>query len=138
MNPRTTHTFADEHRPAGAGRLRVDRHSLARRGALKPLHALLILVLVGILLAWVGHEISQQGPDRSGTPEPWYYDEANNRHWHPGHGHWHEGPPPPEAAGPQQPGQTPEPWHYDEANDRHWHPGHAHWHDGPPPPPEAR
>lgn len=30
-----------------------------------------------------------------GTPEPWFYDEANNQHWHPGHAHWHSGPPPP-------------------------------------------
>lgn len=30
-------------------------------------------------------------------PAPWEYDEANNRHWHPGHGHWHRGRPPAEA-----------------------------------------
>jgi len=28
------------------------------------------------------------------TPEPWHYDEANDRHWHAGHSHWHSGPPP--------------------------------------------
>lgn len=30
------------------------------------------------------------------APEPWEYDPTNNRHWHAGHGHWHQGPPPPE------------------------------------------
>lgn len=32
------------------------------------------------------------------TPEPYYYDEPNNRWWHVenGEGHWHQGPPPPE------------------------------------------
>lgn len=29
------------------------------------------------------------------APEPWEFDAANNRHWHAGHGHWHQGPPPP-------------------------------------------
>ncbi|MFQ5877451.1 MAG: thioredoxin domain-containing protein [Acidobacteriota bacterium] len=29
-------------------------------------------------------------------PEPWEYDRKADRHWHPGHGHWHDGPPPPE------------------------------------------
>ena len=28
------------------------------------------------------------------TPEPWEYDAARDRHWHPAHGHWHTGPPP--------------------------------------------
>ena len=81
----------------------------------------------------------------SSNPGPWHYDVANDRHWHPGHSHWHNGPPPPPAqrngAATTEPGQphtvagsdlpggvTPEPWHYDVANDRHWHPEHAHWH----------
>lgn len=87
------------------------------------------------------------------TPAPWHYDAANNRHWHPGHGHWHDGQPPPASqrnaanpattgagqtshtvAGNDLPGgETPDPWHYDVANDRHWHPEHNHWHGGPPP-----
>jgi uncharacterized protein len=25
------------------------------------------------------------------TPAPWFYDASTNRHWHPGHGHWHSG-----------------------------------------------
>jgi hypothetical protein len=29
------------------------------------------------------------------TPKAWEYDAANNRHWDPTHGHWHDGPPPP-------------------------------------------
>lgn len=41
------------------------------------------------------------------TPEPWEYDEANNRHWHPGHGHWHAGPPPEE--GEREESSPPEP-----------------------------
>ncbi len=28
------------------------------------------------------------------TPAPWTYDAAKNQHWDPGHGHWHQGPPP--------------------------------------------
>ncbi len=32
------------------------------------------------------------------TPSPWEYDADNDRHWHPEHGHWHAGPPPPHAA----------------------------------------
>lgn len=82
------------------------------------------------------------------TPAAWHYDVANDRHWHPGHSHWHDGPPPPASqregapsgqrnhtvAGTDLPGGvTPEPWHYDAAQDRHWHPEHAHWHSGPPP-----
>jgi len=85
--------------------------------------------------------------------EPWEYDAENDRHWHPGHAHWHEGPPPedPESedAGegntatapgvtpvPTRP--TPEPWSYDAENNRHWFPAHNHWHEGPPPPESER
>lgn len=79
-------------------------------------------------------------------PAPWAYDAASNRHWHPEHGHWHDGPPPsqtnlpsgnvtspgsPEATAPAA--STPAPWQYDAASNRHWHPDHGHWHDGPPP-----
>jgi len=28
------------------------------------------------------------------VPSPYFYDRANNRHWDPDHGHWHNGPPP--------------------------------------------
>jgi len=28
------------------------------------------------------------------TPKAWEFDAANNRHWDPAHGHWHDGPPP--------------------------------------------
>lgn len=28
-------------------------------------------------------------------PAPWFHDRETNRHWHPGHSHWHQGPPPP-------------------------------------------
>jgi hypothetical protein len=27
-------------------------------------------------------------------PKAWEFDAANNRHWDPGHNHWHDGPPP--------------------------------------------
>jgi len=82
-----------------------------------------------------------------GTPAPYEYDAVNDRHWHAGHGHWHNGPPPPPEARslptpaaqrPVQPVATPEPYEYDAVNDRHWHAGHGHWHSGPPPPPEDR
>jgi len=78
------------------------------------------------------------------TPAPWEYDAENDRHWDPAHGHWHDGPPPPEVS-PEAPGtpvepveppdsaQTPRAWEYDAENDRHWDPAHGHWHDGPPP-----
>ena len=29
------------------------------------------------------------------SPAPWFYDAASDRHWVPGHEHWHSGPPPP-------------------------------------------
>jgi hypothetical protein len=40
------------------------------------------------------------GQSQSEQPAPWQYDEGNNRHWNPNHGHWHEGRPP------SQTGQT--------------------------------
>lgn len=67
---------------------------------------------------------------RGGAPAPYEYDPVNNRYWHAGHGHWHDGPPPPEA---RRPGGAPQPYEYDAANDRHWDPDHGHWHSGPPP-----
>jgi uncharacterized protein YyaL (SSP411 family) len=30
------------------------------------------------------------------APRPWEYDEVRGKHWHPGHGHWHDGRPPPQ------------------------------------------
>ena len=96
------------------------------------------------------------------TPEAWFYDVANDRHWHEPPNHWHDGPPPPEeerlagaaskysnvsssaADGPAIPtptmpdGSPVEPYYYDEVNDQHWHAPHNHWHPGPPPPMEER
>lgn len=100
----------------------------------------------------------------SGPPgtaaQPWAYDSVSNRHYDPGHGHWHDGPPPSAAAqggaaapgsapaagtaapfgatttpgaAPPGPGATPAPWTYDEKNNQHWDPVHGHWHPGPPP-----
>jgi len=80
--------------------------------------------------------------NESADPLPWEYDAVTNRHWDPGHGHWHDGPPPPESARtgggadlspPAAPSETPDPWAYDPETDRHWHPDHGHWHNGPPP-----
>jgi uncharacterized protein YyaL (SSP411 family) len=31
------------------------------------------------------------------APRPWEYDAQRDKHWHPDHGHWHDGRPPPEA-----------------------------------------
>jgi hypothetical protein len=33
-----------------------------------------------------------------GLPKPWEYNPATNQHWHPEHGHWHDGPPPADAG----------------------------------------
>jgi len=87
-----------------------------------------------------------------GGPKAWDYDPVTNRHFDPGHGHWHDGPaPPPESRGTASssqpsiggvtttpgghaaPGTTPAPWTYDAAKNQHWDPGHGHWHQGPPP-----
>ena len=84
------------------------------------------------------------------APEPWAYDAATNRYFDPGHGHWHDGqPPPPQsrgassvmpgavsapgATGAAPSGPTPAPWTFDAAKNQHWDPGHGHWHPGPPP-----
>ncbi len=86
---------------------------------------IILLLLAGALgfAAW--------GPWR-GDPEPWEYDGARDRYWHPDHGHWHDGRPPGDPESPPVP-DTPRPWAYDEVNDRYWHPLHRHWHDGRPP-----
>lgn len=77
----------------------------------------------------------------STTPAPWQYDPVSNRHWDPGHGHWHDGPPPRQPATSEVSTTTtfsgnatnPPAWFFDAAANRHWHPEHQHWHDGPPP-----
>ena len=33
------------------------------------------------------------GPPKA-SPRPWEYNPNTNQHWHAGHGHWHDGPPP--------------------------------------------
>ena len=35
-----------------------------------------------------------QTPSPKREPKAWEYNVATNQHWHPGHGHWHDGPPP--------------------------------------------
>jgi len=123
-----------------------------RRKAQVALCVLLVGALAGLAIMWrTSPEVSgspgalttagpQSTTQPSSTPQPWEYDAANNRHWHAGHGHWHDGPPPPASGGGNAPGSppTPQPWEYDAANNQHWHAGHGHWHDGPPPPAESR
>jgi hypothetical protein len=94
---------------------------------------LLLTVIVGAGL-WAMAPNTESG-NSAQTPTPWQYDEANNRHWHPIHQHWHNGPPPQgvDSASATQPTSTPAPWEYDAENNRHWHPGHQHWHRGRPP-----
>lgn len=81
------------------------------------------------------------------APQAWAYDPKTNKHFDPGHGHWHDGPaPPPEARGTSSisgtaptgtasmhSDATPAPWTYDAQKNQHWDPGHGHWHQGPPP-----
>ena len=122
------------------------------------LRLMLSAVLVAILAVWVVTSVLVNNPQPTApagnlpadqTPDPWAYDRINDRHWHPGHGHWHDGPPPPgvapqndvaprdgdasQNAGNTPTDDTPEPWEYDPVNNRHWHPNHGHWHQGPPP-----
>ncbi len=84
-------------------------------------------------------------PPNITNPTPWQYDVATDRHYDPGHGHWHFGRPPndPSAAAraTAADGQVPapsnspsaQPWQYDTATDRHFDPNHGHWHSGLPP-----
>ena len=93
------------------------------------------------------------GTGASGTtPAAWQYDPQTNRHWNPQHGHWHQGPPPPQTidffssqsqpaapgAGTGASGTTPAAWQYNPQTDRHWNPQHGHWHNGRPPPESQR
>ncbi|MEX1015745.1 MAG: hypothetical protein WDZ31_03285 [Phycisphaeraceae bacterium] len=66
--------------------------------------AVIVLVVMGINLGSTNTIAPSPAPDvqttglpEGETPEPYYYDEANDRHWHevPGRpGHWDPGPPP--------------------------------------------
>lgn len=136
--------------PCGSGRKYKHCCIGKRFGAAPATHATrnsLILVsacaLIGLgAWAWTHRTSSvdsgsySETPGR--TPEPYEYDAVNNRHWHAGHGHWHDGPPPiglrtPEPASPATPATAPEPYEYDPVQNRHWDPDHGHWHNGPPP-----
>jgi hypothetical protein len=124
-----------------AGRL-IDRGLGARVLAGGALAALLIADMTELepVAAVPDRIVSTNETAPEFTPEPYTYDAENNRHWDPGHNHWHDGPPPPieertvVAAAPADV----EPWFYNEETDQHWDPGHDHWHKGPPPPPEDR
>lgn len=84
------------------------------------------------------------------APQAWEFDASGNRHWDPGHGHWHDGPPPPpEQRTVTEPERrtshednpsipNPEPWQYDASKDLHYDPGHGHWHSGQPPAADQR
>ncbi len=77
----------------------------------------LALALIAILIADIAATTPASAPtftlpgagpaaEHTGpTPEPWFYDEANNQHWNPtpGHNHWHQGPPPPPEQRSNQP-----------------------------------
>jgi hypothetical protein len=126
--------------PCGSGRkykqccLGKSRDEKGRRRGIKfGVIAGAVLVAVIAMFAWTQYRPKPAtGPVSPTTPAPWEYDVRNNRHWHPGHGHWHDGPPPvtaPSSTG----GATPQPYEYDAVNDRHWDPDHGHWHSGPPP-----
>lgn len=82
-----------------------------RKSLINPFSVMIVFIMIGALGVWgvaelaststsSGHEVAPlQSSDDGDTPEPWYYDEENNRHWNPqsGHAHWHSGPPPPES-----------------------------------------
>lgn len=109
-------------------------------------------IVGGVVLLRPGNGVVPQAgsPNSSATSgppgEPWAYDSVTKRHYDPGHGHWHDGPPPPLAArglsAPAAPatamdtssGPPPAAWTHDVAGNRHWDPNHGHWHPGPPPP----
>jgi hypothetical protein len=116
-------------------------------------------IVAGVMISRRGNSVvPQAGPIGQSTvngpaAEPWAYDSVTKRHYDPGHGHWHDGPPPPLAArglaaptapmagaapaanaGDTMSGPPPAAWTHDVAGNRHWDPTHNHWHPGPPPP----
>ncbi|MFW6039005.1 MAG: SEC-C metal-binding domain-containing protein [bacterium] len=140
--------------PCGSGRKykrccagKTPAAASAARKKSRTLTVLLSVMLVALATTWVVMAFSGNGtPNASSeldrpagqSPAAWEYDAANNRHWHPEHGDWHDGPPPggsrlQNKQTPQSDDDAPEPWEYDAANNRHWDPSHGHWHQGPPP-----
>jgi hypothetical protein len=159
--------------PCGSGRKYKNCHAgkqnLAQReiaGIRAPwligIGAVLIAIIVGVAITSQGNRpvatggaVPVAGSASGPVPAAWAYDSVSNRHYDPGHGHWHDGPPPagaaqstptlpsspsasvPGGAVPAPPtfpaGTTPAPWQYDAATNRHYDPGHGHWHEGPPP-----
>ncbi len=51
-------------------------------------------------------QVSDKAPQKlptagpSNDPPPYFYNKKTNKHWHPGHRHWHNGPPPKGKGGP--------------------------------------
>lgn len=67
-----------------------------RRQWFNPFTVLIVAVFVGSLAVWgVSNMVQPAAPT---GPQPWEYDEERNRYFDPraGHGHWHQGTPPPE------------------------------------------
>ena len=65
----------------------------------KPLTRILLLVALVLAVFWITLEVRENWMNRADetateSHAPWEYDEANDRHWHAEHGHWHDGPPP--------------------------------------------
>lgn len=82
----------------------ADQGDSGRKPRVTKLQVVLILLLISMAAVWgsVSFIGSSAESTTGSTPEAWEYDEANNRHWDPGHGHWHNGPPPPQHRDPDQ------------------------------------
>ena len=109
------------------------------RAGVKGGHLLAVIIGVAVIGGFAIAINQFRYVDADGTPQPWEYNAARNQDWNPqpGHGHWHDGPPPGGTGQGTQPAAdvNPQPWQYDAVRNRHWNPqpGHDHWHDGPPP-----
>jgi len=74
--------------------------AVAKRGAKQWLWPTTLLLLTAAALVAVLVADFNRGriaPGAAATPEPWEYNPGADQHWDPAHGHWHDGPPPPES-----------------------------------------
>ena len=66
--------------------------------------AALVIVPIAVINANAGKSDDTSSPSvpsaSSQAPTAWQYDPETDRHWDPQHGHWHNGPPPPESQRP--------------------------------------
>jgi hypothetical protein len=164
-----------KHRPSrndlcSCGSGRKFKNCCAGKGALTGRRFLgaplwVVLAIAGVTVAALAAMLAGRRTNAPSTAvalqeraAPWAYDSLTNRHFDPGHGHWHDGPPPaasarastpgapgptaaqpPSATTPQDPSATapstsvPDPWTYDSEKNQHWDPNHQHWHPGLPP-----